>query len=98
MTDCKEQTDKYSHYKYTTWCDGEHMGTWVYRIHVPGDYGFDHDIESDEYYDAREDAIKAAEERIDRLEDGPDEPDYDAPTASERYQQAHEHRRKLRGF
>lgn len=95
---CKEQTDKYSHYKYTTWCDGEHMGTWIYVIHIPGDYGVNHDIECDEYYDTREDAIKAAEDHIDKLEDGPDEPDYDAPTAEEMYQRAHDDRQKLRGY
>lgn len=98
MTDTKEQKDKYSCYEYTTWCDGEHMGTWMYVIHIPGDYVFNHDIECDEYYDTRDEAIKAAEEHIDKLESGPDDPDYDAPTASEMYQIAHEDRQKLRGY
>lgn len=97
MTDTKEQRDKYSCYEYTTWCDGEHIGTWIYLIHIPGDYGLNHDVESDEYYDTRDDAIKAAEKHIDKLENGPDEPDYDAPTAHETQMQAHEYRQKLRG-
>ena len=97
MTDCKEETDKYSCYKYTTWYDGEHAFTWMYVIHIPGDYGFDHDIHGDEFYDSREQAIQAAHDKIDDLENGPDEPDYDAPTAQEMYERAHEDRRKLRG-
>lgn len=96
MADCKEDTDTYSSYKYTTWCDGEHMGTWMYAIHLQYDYQAD--IESDECYDTREDAMNAACEHIDRLQDGDIEPDYNAPTADERYQQAHEGRRKLRGY
>jgi len=93
---CKEETDKYSHYKFTTWCDGEHMGTWQYVIHT--DCHYQGDIECDEYYDTREQAINAAHDHIDKLENGPDEPDYDAPTAEEMYQRAHDDRQKLRGY
>jgi len=55
-------------------------------------------IESDEWYKTEEDAIEAAKNHIDCLEDGPEEPDYDAPSASEMYQRAHDDRRKLRGY
>ena len=96
MPDCKEETDKYSCYTYTTGWEGEDIGTWIYVIHTDCDYTGD--IECDEYYDTRDDAIKAAEEHIDKLENGPDEPDYDAPTAHETYMKAHEDRQKLRGY
>lgn len=92
----KEDTDKYSCYKFTTWCDGEHMGTWQYAIH--SDCPYQGDIEGDEYYDTRDQAIDAARNCIDRLEDGPDEPNYDAPTAEEMCQRAHDDRQKLRGY
>ncbi len=96
MADCKEDTDKYSCYKYTTYCDGEHSFTWMYIIHTDCEY--QGDIECDEYYDTREQAIDAAHTHIDRLENGPDEPDYDAPTAHETYMKAHEDRQKLMGY
>lgn len=54
-------------------------------------------IESDEWFDSEQEARFAAIGHIDRLEDGPDEPDYDAPTAKEMYQRAHEDRQQLRG-
>lgn len=72
------------------------MGTWQYVIHTDCEYQVY--IECDEYYDTREQAIDAACEHIDRLEDGPDEPDYDAPTAEEMYQRTHDDRQKLRGY
>lgn len=53
---------------------------------------------SEEWYHTEQEAIEAACCHIDRLEDGPGEPDYDAPTASEMYQRAHDDRQKLRGF
>ena len=91
----KEETDKYSCYKYTTYNDGEHAFSWQYVIHTDCEY--QGDIECDEYYDTRGQAIDAACEHIDKLENGPDEPDYDAPTAEEMYQRAHDDKQKTRG-
>ena len=73
----------------------EHWEGWVYKIHNDEMYGGD--IESDEWYDTEQEARFAAIGHISKLEDGPDEPDYDAPTAEERYQRAHDDRQKLRG-
>lgn len=95
---------KYSHYEYEIreWCD--HSGKldpegkirFIYNIFT--DCYYQGDIESDEWYETYAEANEAAQEKIDRLEDGPDEPDYDAPSAEEMYQKAHEDRRKLRGY
>ncbi len=102
MADCKEQTDKYNGYTFHTWYDGEHVGTWVYQIMLNDpDRKFwtgEDCIDSDEYYDSYEQAHQAACDHIDRMQDGPDEPDYDAPTAHETYMKAHEDRQKLRGY
>ncbi len=56
------------------------------------------EIESDEWYASEDEARRAAHHHIEILEDGPDEPDYDAPTAAEMYQRAHDDRQKLRGY
>jgi|ERR1700677_1306973 len=69
---------------------------WSYTIINEEMYGGD--IESDEWYCTEQEAIDAACNHIDILEDGPDEPDYDAPTAHETYMKAHEDRQKLRGY
>lgn len=102
MADCKEQTDKYNGYTFHTWRDGEHAGTWVYQIMLDDPerkfWTGEDSIDSDEYYDSYEQAHEAAIGAIDRMMDGPDEPDYNAPTAQERYMQAHEDRQKLRGY
>lgn len=91
----EQQKHKYSCYKYTIWYDTDN-NYWLYAIHT--DCHYQGDIECDEYHDTREDAIKAAEDHIDKLENGPDEPDYDAPTAHETYMKAHDDRQKLRGY
>ena len=74
----KQDKDKYSHYEYTTYCDSDYGDTWCYVIHM-NDWVYGDDIESDEYYDTRDCAIEAAQGHIDRLEDGPSEPDYNTP-------------------
>lgn len=100
MTDTKEQTDKYNGCTFHTWYDGEHAGTWVYEIMLADPqrkfWTGEDSIDSDEYYDSYEQAHQAACDSIDRMQDGPNEPDYDAPTSSEMYQRAHEDRQKLR--
>jgi len=50
---------------------------WVYRIDNDNPY-FSDSIESDEYYTSYDEAHEACINHIERLCDGPDEPDYDA--------------------
>ena len=92
---------KYSCYEYEIFKDSD-PSHYIYRIYLNDpDRKFwtgEDTINSDEWYDSEEDAIKAACENIDSLESGPDEPDYDAPSAHERYINAHEDRQKLRGY
>lgn len=78
---------------YTNRSGPDTVTRYTYTIDCEG-----HDIESDEWYHTEQEAIEAACNHIDRLEDGPDEPDYDAPTAHETYMKAHEDRQKLRGY
>lgn len=92
---------KYSYYEYEI--VGRDIGTdkaqYDYVIYLNQNYlGQDECIESGEWYETEQEAINAAHEHIDRLENGPDEPDYDAPTAEEMYQRAHDDRHKLRGY
>ncbi len=90
---------KYSYHKYevistaplASWNEKQKI-VYVYTIFT--DYEA---IESDEWYYSEQEAITAACNHIDILEDGPDEPDYDAPTSHETYMKAHEDRQKLRG-
>ena len=104
----EEMKMKHSYYEYEVTQDFEasydladrdpNISTtkWIYTIINDEMYGGD--IDSDEWYHSEQEAIEAACNHIDRLEDGPDDPDYDAPTAEEMYQRAHEDRRKLRGY
>ena len=79
----------------------EHWEGWIYKILLDDPqmkfWTGEDSIESDEHYDTEQEARFAAIGHISNLEDGPDEPDYDAPTADEMYQRAHEDRQKLRG-
>jgi hypothetical protein len=96
--------EKYSYYKFEVFYSSgvipldtpERWSGWVYKIHNDEMYGGD--IEADEWFDTEQEARFAAIGHIGKLEDGPSgEPDYDAPTAEEMYQRAHEDRQKLRG-
>ena len=94
---------KYSYYEYEVYQEAyEGKMTWNYKILLNDpQYTFwtgEDSIESDEWYETEQETIDAAHEHIDKLEDGPDEPDYDAPTAEEMYQRAHDDRQKLRGY
>lgn len=92
---------KYSCYEYEI--TGRDIGTdsaqYDYVIYLNQNYlGQDECIESDEWYETAQEAIEEACNHIDKLENGPDEPDYDAPTAHETYMKAHDDRQKLRGY
>jgi hypothetical protein len=87
-----QDTDKYSCYEYTISIDDDHH-EWLYVIHVND--GFQDEITCDEYYESREAAITAAENHIHRLENGPDDVDYDAPNYFEQTPDYWEQRRKL---
>ena len=92
---------KYSCYEYEVFQKivGQLLDGWVYKIYGEGCLPYDDGvIESDEWYETEQETIEAAHEHIDKLENGPDEPDYDAPTAEEMYQRAHDDRQKLRGY
>lgn len=93
--------EAYSHYKFEvlfkeSYATNNVWKGWVYEIHL--DCHYQPNIESDEWYDTEQEARFAAIGHISKLEDGPDEPDYEAPTAHETYLKAHEDRRKLRGY
>ena len=96
--------EKYSYYKFEVFHSSgvlpldipEHWSGWVYKIHNDDTYGGD--IESDEWFETEQEARLAVVAHIDKLEDGDCEPDYDAPTAAEMYQRAHDDRQKLRGY
>ena len=95
---------KYSCYEFEVMKTivGQLHDGWVYKILLDDPerkfWTGEDSIESDEWYETEQEAINAAHEHIDKLEDGPDEPDYDAPTAEEMYQRAHDDRKRLRGY
>lgn len=94
---------KYSCYEYEVSEDFDGSGIkWGYIILLNDpEHKFwtgEDKIVSDEWYATEQEAIEAACNHIDILEEGPDEPDYDAPTAHETYMKAHENRQKLRGY
>ena len=92
--------EKYSCYEFqiTNVAAGNNPNLWVYEIfcecYPPYDDGV---IESDEWFDTEQEARFAAIGHICKLEDGPGDPDYDAPSAEEMYQRAHKYRQELRG-
>lgn len=55
------------------------------------------DYDSDEWYHTEEEAHEAAKRHINTFFDGPDEPDYDAPTFAETYRKAWEQDQDLKG-
>ena len=88
-------TYKKTNYKVEQWMDDEEPGSlpkYVYTVYF--EY---HEHESDEWYFSESDAHTAAKETIDRSMDGPDEPDYDAPTFAETYQKSWEQDQQLKG-
>jgi hypothetical protein len=89
--------EKYSCYKFEILRTivGHLQDGWSYKIYM--DCNYSPDIESDEWFETEQQARFAAIGHICKLEDGPDEPDYDAPSAQEMYQRAHDDRQKLRG-
>ncbi len=105
---------KHSYYEYEVYPDYEasydladrdpkiSSTKWLYKILLDDPerkfWTGETEIDSDEWYTTEQEAIEAACNHIDTLEDGPDEPDYDAPTAHETYMKAHEDRQKLRGY
>jgi hypothetical protein len=78
---------------YWTGSKPEEQVSYVYTIFTEHT-----DYDSDQYYNTEQEAEEAAKSHIDTFFDGPDEPDYDAPTAQEMYERAHEDRQKLRGY
>ena len=73
--------EQYSYYKFKI---EETQWVYTYRIYGEGCYPYDDgEIESDEGYDTEDEARIAAQDHIDKLENGGDrDPDYDycAPT------------------
>lgn len=91
---------KYEGYKYNIEAYTEELSTIYWAVRKPEEavryvytiFDKHTDYDSDEWYHTEDEANEAAKQHIDTFFDGPDEPDYDAPTAHETYMKAHEDR------
>ncbi len=95
------EREKHSYYEFKIFehpDDDYPADKWYsYKIYGSGCHPYDDGvIEDPNGYDTEQEARFAAIGHITRLEDG-EEPDYDAPTAEEMYQRAHDDKQKTRG-
>jgi len=93
----ESKVDKYEgiEYEVEQWMDDEEPGAYPKYIYTIRTEFTDYD--SNDWYGSESDAHSAAKEEIDSMMDGPDEPDYDAPTFAETYRKAWEHDQNLKG-
>ena len=84
--------EKHSCYEYEVY--GTNVDTDNEQFHFVI-YDEDDNIESDDWYDTRQEAKEAAIEKINDIENGPDEPDYDQPSINEQSANYWQQRREL---